>query len=142
LAARGPPLLDSLIMLPTLHALNNQLFQREHHDDQLGGQTEAVEELVVEGVERRQHDQAVQEGRTARSEACDTHPSRMSRGGLTVVSTTVVGSPPGVGPPLTIRSTSAPNARSTSSAVVAGGCPVRFALVPVRGPPMTSSTRW
>src|SRR5206468_11696751 len=97
-----------------------QYQEREQHDDQLGGQTESVEKLVVEGTERRQHDQTVQEGRTARSTACATHPSRMSRGGLTVVSRTVLGSPPGVGPPLTIRSTSAPKARSTSAAVVAG----------------------
>src|SRR5207247_11424559 len=63
----------------------------------------------------------------------DTAPWRRTRGGSTVVSRTVEGSPPAVAPPSTTRSIASRKYASTADAVVGGSSPLGLALGAVTG---------
>src|SRR5690606_9890193 len=63
-----------------------------------------------------------------------TPPARTTRSVGPVASTMVEASPSGESPPSRYTDTAAPSCRSASSAVVAGGSPVRLALVTASGP--------
>src|SRR5438094_7881578 len=64
-----------------------------------------------------------------------TAPWRRTRGGSTVVSRTVEGSPPAVGPPSSTRSIASRKYASTADAVVGGSSPFGLALGAVTGAP-------
>src|SRR4030095_7391533 len=63
-------------------------------------------------------------------------------GGCTVMSRTVDGAPPAVGPPSSTRSSDPAKYATTAPAVVAGSSPAGFALAAVTGGPSVFTRPW
>ena len=102
-----------------------------HHQDLVDGGGQGGEHALDdappaqrhEGLGRASHARALAAGLDDSGDAHRaTAPARRTSGGDTVRSSTVEGSPPGVGPPSRTTSSSPSNTARTSSAVVGGGC--------------------